>query len=498
MIPSTQQQAIFDWFKRGTGNLIVRARAGTGKTTTIVAGVEYAAEPRILVCAFNKRMQIEIAGKLTCPRAEAKTLHSVGFRFVRRAWPEVRLDEKDNRAQVIARKAIAKVSGVQEGEISDEVVLGVHKLVSLAKNTMPRATAEQLIDLADVFDAHVEAVEDTALGAAGVLALELTKTRDGWIGFDDMIYLPVVQNWIRPSYEMTVVDEAQDMNVVQLEMAQRVTQGRMVIVGDDRQALYAFRGADTGALNRLKAALRAQELPLTTSYRCPKSVIRAAAELVPDFKAPATAPEGSVNRITENYMLSVISDGDFLLSRTNAPLAKFCLRLIRDGKPAKIEGRDVSKSLAALVKRRRATNILDLSDRLHAWARYEEGRLKATKRANVQVRIDAIHDQVETIEALSDGLTTVKELLERIHDFFESAAVAPIVCSTVHRAKGLESDRVFVLEDTLYLGGNRHTLEEENIHYVAITRAKRELYLVYDPDRKKSLDDKQESLSGVR
>jgi hypothetical protein len=51
---SPEQQAIFDWFERGTGHLLVRARAGTGKTTTLVEGVGRAPERKICVAAFNK------------------------------------------------------------------------------------------------------------------------------------------------------------------------------------------------------------------------------------------------------------------------------------------------------------------------------------------------------------------------------------------------------------------------------------------------------------
>ena len=76
---------------------------------------------------------------------------------------------------------------------------------------------------------------------------------------------------------MVVVDEAQDMTSAQLEIAVGACKrgGRVVIVGDDRQAIYGFRGADSGGLDRLKKLLKAKELGLTTTYRLPEARGRA-------------------------------------------------------------------------------------------------------------------------------------------------------------------------------------------------------------------------------
>src|SRR5207249_57292 len=69
-----------------TPNFVVRARAGTGKTTTIIEGVNRAPEQSILLCAFNKKIAEELNRQLNNPRAEAKTLHSLGLQMIRREW----------------------------------------------------------------------------------------------------------------------------------------------------------------------------------------------------------------------------------------------------------------------------------------------------------------------------------------------------------------------------------------------------------------------------
>lgn len=496
MIPTEQQRAVFDWFARGRGHLIVRARAGTGKTTTILEAVKYARERRILLCAFNKRMTEELKLKLQSPNAQVRTLHSLGFSILRRAWPEVVVDE--DRGLDLARQAFLEVLRPADWpaekeplpfpEDQDAAVQAVAKLAGVAKNVLPMATAQQLEELTYRFDqidvGALAPLDEAVLSVAAYRALQLAKERTGRIDFDDMVFLPLVYNLPRPWYDMVVVDEAQDMNATQLNLAQRVTRGRIVVVGDDRQALYGFRGADTNALDRLKRALRAVELPLTTSFRCPVSVVQEAAKLVPDFTAAAGAKPGEVMEITEDDMLGWIRARDFLLSRTNAPLAKFCLQLIRAGKPARIEGRDVAKNLLAIIKRRRARDILDLRSKLTAWALREEQRLLASQRKGAQARVDLIRDQVFTIDALCDGLRGIGELTERIQGFFSEGTANAVVCSSVHRAKGLEAERVFLLTDTLYLGGFKHTIEEENIHYVGLTRTKHALFLVFDPERR--------------
>lgn len=83
----------------------------------------------------------------------------------------------------------------------------------------------------------------------------------------------------------------------------------------------------------------------------------------------------------------------------------------------------------------------------------------------------------------------VKELQTRIETLFAETPKGKadyVVCSSVHRAKGLEADTVFVLGETLYPGGRRGNIEEKNIHYVAVTRAKNKLVWVEGVEEKKN------------
>lgn len=84
-------------------------------------------------------------------------------------------------------------------------------------------------------------------------------------------------------------------------------------------------------------------------------------------------------------------------------------------------------------------------------------------------------DKVEALEALCDGAADLTEAVGRIDRIFsEISEGRHIVLSSIHRAKGLEWDRVFMLENTL----KETSVEERNLRYVGVTRAREHLVLV--------------------
>ena len=100
--------------------------------------------------------------------------------------------------------------------------------------------------------------------------------------------------------------------------------------------------------------------------------------------------------------------------------------------------------------------------------------------ADREAKADIVRDQAETLRVLAEGVASVRELETRIEALFTDDGLGAqnvITCSSVHKAKGLEADRVFVLRDTLSGFGKKlptpaQLREEANIEYVAITRAK--------------------------
>ncbi|MFI5222753.1 MAG: UvrD-helicase domain-containing protein, partial [Nitrospirales bacterium] len=358
---------------------------------------------------------------------------------------------------------------------------------TLGRETAPHSTqVNDLMDIAVNFECepddqwqntvyHTEYVVKMALEAMQ----KASEVQSGeTIDFADMIFLPVRNAWMTKQADLVVVDEAQDMTTAQLEIAEGICNGRICIVGDDRQAIYGFRGADSGSLDRLKRKLNAAELGLTMTYRCGQSIVRMAQSLVPDFEAAETNAEGEVLDLGIKDLVACAAPGDFLLSRYNAPLVKSAMALLKAHKRARIAGKDIGYGLVKIVRKlakgRAATSVPEFLGRVKEWEGAETMRLQAAKKESKAAEVG---DQADMLIELSEGATTVQQIIDAIESLFTDDGLGQagvITCSSVHRAKGLEARRVFVLWETM----KNHNMEEENIQYVAITRAKDSLILV--------------------
>src|SRR5262249_12714644 len=147
---------------------------------------------------------------------------------------------------------------------------------------------------------------------------------------------------------------------------------------------------------------------------------------------------------------------------------------LRAGKRTRVAGRDIGKGLQALVRKLKGRSVPDFLAKVASWQDREVDRMLKAKR---QDRVEAIRDQAEMLVSLADGTKNVDEIVTRIDALFTDDGLGQagvITCSSVHRAKGLEADRVFVLAATL----RNDTEEELNIRYVAITRARQTLVWV--------------------
>lgn len=490
---SIQQESIFDFTVNSNGHLVVRARAGTGKTTTIVEAVKrwLAANPgkTAILCAFNKTIAAELQSRFAGhTNVEVKTLHAIGYACCRRFRDNLKVEFGKARADALAARVCGKSA-------PDTIVRMVSKLHTLGREIAPHAT--KLGDLTAIAIQHecepdevweragfgAEYVETRALQAMELAAdVKSGDTIDG----SDMIFLPVRNGWLVKQWDLVVVDEMQDMTVAQLEIALGSVNdgGRVIGVGDDRQAIYGFRGADSGSLDRIKGELVAAELGLTVTYRCGRSIVEIACGWVPDFEAGPNNPEGAVSTIAAEKLVAAAGPGDFILSRVNAPLVATAMSLLRAGKRARVAGRDIGKGLTTLLLRMKAKSVPDLMAKIETWENREvtrqEAKMSATtngKREAIKAKIEAIRDQAAMLTNLADGAKNVQEVLDRAEALFSDdglGAAGVITCSSVHKAKGLEADRVFILRSTL----RETSVEEQNICYVAVTRAKKELVWV--------------------
>jgi hypothetical protein len=477
---SDEQTAIFSWFATGTGNMVVQARAGTGKTTTIKEAFNHAPEAgRLLYAVFNKKNQVEAQEKITDARVEVKTLHSLGYSFIKRVWTDAKPED------AVEFDRIERVSPGLPEEITTQVV----KLVGFCKNTFVTVPSlNEVLELADARNICAPDEMDSAFPVAKLAALAIDVLRvslekdamGARISFNDMVWLPVAAGWVKPTFSLVVVDEAQDMNMPQLLMAERACKagGRICIVGDDRQAIYGFRGAASDGMHLMKQRLNAGTLGLTTTYRCPKTVVALANTIVADYTAAPSAPEGEVLDMTLSAAVNTLVVGDAVLSRLNAPLMNICLSLIRKGTPARVEGRDIGQQLVGMVRKLKAKSVPDFLRKLEAWGDKQVARARAAGGKFVQSKVELAQDQVATLTAVAEGCANVAQVEARITEIFQDSAgnrTPAVVCSSVHKAKGLEWNRVCLVSSTFKHATADASSEEANIFYVAVTRAKKTL-----------------------
>lgn len=458
---SPQQRAVFDAVAFDTGHLLVRARAGTGKTTTIVEALNRAPRgARVLLCAFNKSIAEELQGR--APKGvEVCTLHSLGYRALLRHWPGAKVDKLRDRR--IAERVLGPRHAKHWHDFGQVVSL------CKARLELDPARIERAVRTSDLV---LPGVTDRQTAALVLEAMDAACERDNCVSFDDMVFVPVAAGLAGGgTYDMVFVDETQDMSKAQLELARMALAretGRLVLVGDDRQAIYGWRGADVGGMDRMREELDARELPLSVTYRCGRVIAGLAAEVVPDFEAGAGAPEGAIESC--HVERAGWREGDAVLSRVNAPLITLALRALRDGKRARIQGRDIAAGLRNWIRGLGERAVPALLRVAEGWLRDELERLGADD----EDAADQARDRVEMLKALSEGVATADAVLARVEALFSDAGPG-LVFSSTHRAKGLEWDRVWLLAWTYR---PERSEEEENLWYVALTRAKATLVLV--------------------
>jgi superfamily I DNA/RNA helicase len=496
---STEQLGALEWFVTGSGNVALRARAGCAKTTTVVEGCVRSREAKaydyVVMTAFNVPIAQELTKKLgergASDAVEARTFHSIGFQVARQRVRGLSTDK--DRGYNIARSVAGE-------DAPGEIVKLIRDLASIGKNVKPLdTTVEDLVLLAEDYELlpdeewAEEGWTDEKVALCAHSAMERSLTRDQAdrpvFDFDDQLFVPLRKKWFHGKAQLLVVDEVQDFNPLKLEIATRLLakNGRACMVGDDRQAIYGWNGADANAFDRMKAAFNAEERKLTTTFRCARKIVEMAQRIVPDIQAAATAPEGVVRLGGRDEMVAKAEPGDFVISRKKAPLVAACLGILKEGKSARIRGQDIGRSLVTLVRK-----IADKVSSMPAFiARLEKYSEKERKRALIKAGdnerkkedlLQEIDDRQETLVVLSEGMTGPQELATRIERLFSDEKGGPghVTLGTVHGMKGLEANRVWLLGET-FVSKRRApqaAREELNLQYVAITRARETLIWV--------------------
>lgn len=483
MIFSNEQEAIFYFALNGQGNGCINALAGSGKTGTTVECINRVSAkwPTYAVgyMVFNKKNQLEAQDKIKQKNVTVKTFNSFGFSFVLANF---------RRCSANTFTEYGRIQSLVPRETPKQIIFLTAKLVGLLKSlylnpSLKDATdtcAARGIDAGNNSEWNIEKMSQLALDS---LALAKNYPRDGKISFDDQNWLPVVNNWVLPTFDLLFVDEAQDLNAPQFEMVKRSLKpgGRLIMVGDPYQQIYGFRGSLQNGMENFAKVMEAKTFPLTTNYRCSKAVVTNAQSIVKDLQAWDNSPQGTVEPCSIDKMGEQIKIKDAVLSRSNAPLVKICLGFLRKGKSAFIEGKDIAKSLIETVDNLEVTNFDDFNSKLDVWLTARLARLTGWNSTQLAAEYN---DRYETLKVIAENVNSLAEVKSKIESLFfdsEYNRVPCIILSTVHKAKGRQFPNVYLLEETFNRKGGKQVVDEDgerNIRYVALTRAQVNLYLV--------------------
>lgn len=479
---STYQNNLFAEVESMQGHLMVSAVAGSGKTFSLLECMKRVKGDSIFV-AFNKSIASELAQKVPA-HVIAQTLHSFGLKAITKSFGWCKVDGKKLNHIMQQIPATAFRDGMTGQEKADVFKLRqeVSDLVSIFKNTLiDYNNNEAVCSAADHYGVNYN---PNNLGLARSVMEKSIAIRK-FIDFDDMIYMPVALNLKMPQFSNVFVDECQDLNRAQIEMVLKMVRkpnGRIIAVGDPKQSIYGFRGADTEAMPRIKEVLNAKEMPLSVCYRCPTSHLALAQEIVPWIEAAPNAKEGIVETINaDTFSAKVDAEKEpLVLCRTNAPLISYAIKMIKEGRKAHVRGADIGAFLRGLVIGFRAQNLSQFNDKVGEW---ENAQLEflSKRRASNAVK-ETIMDYADVLREFAKQVASPFEITAMIDRIFSDAKDGTIF-STVHKAKGLESETVYIIRpDQLPLirkDQQEWELDQEmNLKYVALTRSKNKLVFV--------------------
>lgn len=498
--PSKYQLDIYHAVQNETCHLLIDAKAGSGKTTTIVNALQYIAkDKKILMGAFNASIRDELRSRVSA-HVDVKTSHQLGKSVLSRKY-RLPVDTKGKKLKdALLYCAVQWGWAVQgskgyyiEKDFQDNEKV-VKKLANLCRMKMQFKPDEVRL-IAEHYNLEITEQEEH-LKVIEVLRKMCDKHT--MIDFADMLFLPLIDKQaVFPQYDWILVDEAQDLNAAQLQLYQKclAPSGRMVFVGDPRQAIYGFMGADANSFNNIASIPNMKQLPLNECYRCGKKIIEYVNRLVPEITAFESNTEGEVR----DGSVDEVQDGDFVLCRNNFPLVKLCYKFLGEGKRAALKGKDVAKSIVALVRKYRRKDLQGLEPFLHTHLNrklqrlrqmYPQDEIQDLKERNQYVIADETVNIILLILAENPSIADTKQLIEAIESLFNDDTKDGIILSSVHKSKGLEAERVFILEKELmpskYAEQAWELEQEKNLQYVAYTRAKDALIFIDDWNSKDS------------
>ncbi len=494
---SQEQKDIFEFAKKGIKNLIVQAVAGAGKTTTLVGCVnQISDDKRILLLAHNTSTRDTLLEKIGKRKnVKVLTLHGLGYRILQEnLGTQLEIDEDKYRNYILQNRVELFGAGYKTLNSSSKQTYraNVFDLVSKARLNLKQSEKE-IKKVAKKYGLSLMADENKAVEKILKWGFENIKTVD----YLDLLWLPGEFGFHTKRYlsDFIMLDEAQDVSIAQQDLIKRCLKRdtRLFAFGDTDQLINSWAGSDYESFEHLKDPNEfnrpAQELPLTTNYRCGKKIIEYAKQYTDsNIHAKEDAEDGSVNF---DVFFNNVKDGDMVLCRNTAPLMKAYKLGLSQGKKMYFRGKEIGKTIQQTVDSADGDTLEEIliSIKKRLIATWERVTLDSGLDENEVIcdrKILSLLDIVDAIEAFPKSVLTRKDIEAFINDVFTDEKKNGVELSTIHKAKGLEADNVFIICPSLIpskLAKLDWQIEEEkHLQYVMCTRPKESLNFVTEKD----------------
>lgn len=474
----TEEQVLIHTAMRDEdGPLMVNAVAGGGKTSTIVTGSKFLPRGSTVV-AFNKAIATELETRLP-PQHSASTFNALGFRFLRDRLPNglrtngyksydlidkhTPVSEREDKALIARLVSAGKSAGI-----------GIHGLLEDDYRNW-----EALMDNYDLYPGDNNMLTAEALISSARTVLEHNEDNFKLVDFDDQLYLTlklmIDRGWKPKKFPVMMVDEAQDTNGVQALLVEKFTD-RAIMVGDRFQAIYGFRGAGVDSMKTLSEFFGPKQYDLSYTFRCAESIVNLAQTINPGIKARPDAPNGIITGDrTVKDAVHYIQEGDLVICRNNFPLIRIALDLLKNGVPFSMSGK-YPKQLIDFVKSFKAGHLQMFRVRLKDWWDTRKEDLEKKEKWGVLQREEDKFNSLWELQAVS---TSIEDLIGKL-EYMTMNKDGPRL-ATIHSSKGLEADTVhFIMPELLpskYATQAWQLQQEDNLRYVATTRAKNNLHM---------------------
>lgn len=516
--PTDEQRAMVEtiaraFYARRTHReiIVATAVAGAGKTATCLdlyrALVHDLAGQYIQCVAFNVAAKDEMISRGVEPK-HAKTLNGLGHANLSRyaKGRGLTLDVSEAKPTQMLRAAdpeLAKIAPVRRfaRKMIDFVKAECLREFSRDKLEAIADHYEVFIDIAfgeceEQYGMTYEELEDKAYAwiAAAMKLNNQVPSNGVWvIDYNDQVYLPVVLGIKCFQNDLLIVDEAQDLSVANKYLINLCLKknGVLVLVGDDYQCIYAWRGCEVNGLSKTLARthLNPVATPLTYNWRSGKQIIEFAQEICPDIQC-GNGKEASVTAAPLSKFEVLTLEGDVaVLSRLRAPLIGYAIECLKADKPFtfKMSLKFITDNIKMVCNKDDSLSIRAFKRRLHAWI---DARRELYEQQDADTALEELEDfaaimetlleKVRTTDKVSDLIQVVKDLDARIKE-----ADGSLHLSTIHGSKGLEWETTYVIgyEEI----GNRarkewKQVEARNLRFVAATRAKTNLVFLSETD----------------